>query len=459
MSDSSASPTSLTEQLSRHLVRPVDAAARARACLAVLDWAGCAVIGAATDTGRAFARLAAGGGAGAPGGVAGPSRVLGAGRVPVRDAAFINGAYGNIYEMDDVDRQAVLHPGPVVIPAALAMAEALGSGPDALLDAVVRGYEAMVRLGRAMGPAHYRQFHPTATCGAFGAAAAATSLMGLDQAGLAGALGTAATRAAGLWQCRHEPVTTKQFHTARAAAGGIEAAQLAAIGLGGPRFILEGPQGLFAGMAPDARPAEITAPHDGAWLILGTSIKPWPACRHAHAAIDAALILRAEAQGRMPAAIQVRTFADALTFCDRPDPGSTIQAKFSLQHAVAVTLLGGPPPLAAFEPEVIADPVVARLRAMVTPVVAEPYAGAYPRRFGTGLTITWDDGTTSRAEVPDALGDPENPVDDATVVAKTRTLARAAGLDEQRIGALIQAIEALEGSDPARIAAVTAILP
>ena len=139
MSDSPASPTSLTEQLSRHLVRPVDAAARRRARRAVLDWAGCAVIGAATETGRAFARLAAGG-------AAGPSRVLGAGRAPARDAAFTNGAYGNIYEMDDVDRQAVLHPGPVVIPAALAMAEALGSGPDALLDAVVRGYEAMVRL-------------------------------------------------------------------------------------------------------------------------------------------------------------------------------------------------------------------------------------------------------------------------------------------------------------------------
>ena len=159
MSDSAASLPSLTERLGLCLARPVDAAARERARLAVLDWAGCAVIGAVTETGRAFARLAADG-------VAGPSRVLGAGRASARDAAFTNGAYGNIYEMDDVDRQAVLHPGPVVIPAALALAEASGSGPDALLDAVVRGYEAMMRLGRAMGPAHYRHFHPTATCGA-----------------------------------------------------------------------------------------------------------------------------------------------------------------------------------------------------------------------------------------------------------------------------------------------------
>ena len=85
---------------------------------------------------------------------------------------------------------------------------------------------------------------------------------------------------------------TKAFHVAEAARRGVTAAQLAARGLTGPRLILEGPEGLFAAIARDGSADAIIADADAQWRICETSFKPWPACRHAHAAIDAALLVR-----------------------------------------------------------------------------------------------------------------------------------------------------------------------
>ncbi len=442
------SEPSLTEGLAALLARPIAAADRRRAALHLLDWIGCAAAGAASEAGRVFREHAGR----QPWGAA--RIVLGA-RNTARDAAFANGAFGNVLEMDDVHREAILHPGPVVIPAALALASERGASGPALLDAIIRGYEAMIRVGRAMGPGHYARFHPTATMGALGAASACGALLGLDAPAMVHALGNAGSTTGGLWQCRHEPVMTKQFHTARAAAAGLEAASLAASGLTGPRFILEGPQGVFAGLAPEARPARVLEEAAAPWLIHAVSFKPWPACRHAHAAVDAALALRDRLGGRAVAAVQVDAYADAVTFCDKPSPRSVIEAKFSFQHAVAVALLRGRPGLADFDPPAIADPALAALRARVTVAEDAALTRAYPLRFGAAVTVTLADGTTLREAVPDALGDPENPLDEAAIRAKAMTLMESAGV--ARPDAVIAAALAL--AEGASAADLNAALP
>lgn len=441
---------SLTEGLAPVLSRPVAAADRARAALHLVDWLGCAAAGAASEVGAVFRTHAAT----RPGGVA---RVVLGPALSARDAAFANGAFGNVLEMDDVHREAVLHPGPVVIPAALALAAEQGAGGPALLDAVVRGYEAMIRIGRAMGPAHYRHFHPTSTCGAFGAVAACASLLGLEAGPLADALGNAGTGAGGVWQCRAEPVMTKQLHTARAAQAGLDAAVLAAAGLTGPRLILEGPFGVFAGLAPDARPGRVLAEPDGTWLIHATSFKPWPACRHCHPAIDAALALRGRAPADAIAAVDVATYADALAFCDRVVPRTTGEAKFSLQHAVAVALIDGKPPLAAFDPPALARPDLAALRARVAVREEGRFSAAYPLRFGAAVTLTLQDGAVLAETVLDALGDPENPLPEEEVLAKARMLMASSGLPPGEAEAAIAAALALIEGAPAR--SLDALLP
>ena len=440
--------SSLTERLVLLLRRPVDPATRARAALHLLDWLGCAAAGAARAEAAPFRAR------GAP---PGPCRLLGAGDAPASDAAFANGAFGNILEMDDVHRGAILHPGPVVWPAVLAAAQQQGASPQALLDAAVRGYDAVIRLGRALGPAHYARFHNTATAGPLGAAAAVADLIGLDDGAFADALGNALSTAGGLWQCRHEPVLTKQWHTAQAARSGLDAAMLAARGLTGARRILEGPQGFLPALCPDGEPSHILEAPDGPWLIHETSFKPWPACRHCHPAIDAALALRAQVAGRAIAAAEVATYADAVLFCDRPDPRTEVDAKFSLQHAVAVALLDGPPPLAAFAPEAALRPDIAALRARIA-VHADPrFTGRYPAHFGAAVMLWLADGAVLTAEMPDALGDPENPLSAERIAEKALALFAAARLDDAQAAALRDAALALPGAAETRT--LFALLP
>ena len=383
-------PLSLTRRLALRLARPVDAAARARARLHLADWLGC-VAGARRDAVAAVARAAV--------------------ADPVSRAALL----GNILEMDDVDRIGRLHPGPLVWPAALAAAQQQdGATVAALLDAGVRGYEAMITIGRMFDDSHYARWHPSATAGGFGAAAAAGSIFGLTTAQTVSALGHAGSLAGGLWRMRHEAVMTKALHSLHASSAGVRFAHMARHGLTGPEWILEGEQGVFAAMVTAPRAVAETP----GWRLFAVSFKPWPACRHVHPAIDAALALGpAIATGP----ILVESYGDALRFCDRPHPVTATEAKFSLQHAVAVVATRGRPELADFEPGALA--AFAPARARVSVAVAADLDAAYPAHFGARVTAG---GTVATAA--DALGDPENPVGAEALVTKLRTLVDWGGL-------------------------------
>ena len=415
--------SSLTEQLAAGLARPVEAADRGRAALLVVDWLGCALGALRSPLAGPLATLA-------QAGPAGPATAIAAGRRTPDEALLVNAALGNVLEMDDVHRAAILHPGPVVVPVALAAAEAAEAPAQAFLDAIVRGYEATIRVGRALGTGHYRHWHPTSTAGAFGAAAAAASVLGLDAGATADALGTAGSRTGGLWQMRHEPVPTKSIHNAEAARSGWLAARLAQAGLRGPRRILEGPQGLFAATAPDADPAGVTAA-DARWLIHDTSLKPWPACRHAHPAIDAMRDALADAGVIDPARIErieVATYAEALRFCDRRHPATTLEAKFSLQHALAAIACLGRPRLEHYEPAALGREPLRGLRERVSVREDDGCSRRFPAHYGASVDIVLDDGRRLTASRVDAWGDPECPMDARAVDDKARSLAAWGGV-------------------------------
>src|SRR5690606_25913440 len=124
--------------------------------------------------------------------------------------------------------------------------------------AAVAGYEAGIRIGEFLGRTHYTIFHTTGTAGTLAAAAATGRLLGLDPAQMLHALGSAGTQAAGLWEFLRDGADSKQLHTAKAAADGMTAAWLARDGFTGASRILEGPQGMAAGMSRDADPARLT---------------------------------------------------------------------------------------------------------------------------------------------------------------------------------------------------------
>ena len=396
---------SLTEKLAAHLLRPVPPNVQTKARLHLLDWLGCVAGARRSEVGALQQRF-------------------GEESVALR-AAFL----GNVLEMDDVHRSAILHPGPVIWPTVLGDADA---GMDRLLTAAVRGYEAMIAIGATFDAHHYAHFHPTATAGVFGAAASVASLFDCEADEIANALGLAGSVAGGLWQMRHEAVMAKQWHLAHALQTGGAAGFYAAHGVTGPQAVLEGPQGLYAATCKAPRALELGS----GWRIDEVSFKPWAACRHAHPAIDAALELKR--RGALAGPVEVETYADALTFCDRPEPDSVLQAKFSLQHAVAVVRERGVPRLEDFEPAAIG--ALADARADIAVREAPDLTARYPSHFGARVSAG---GVT--VELVDTRGDPERPLGEAGVVEKARALFAWGGLSDDQAEQAIAL--ALDGDD------------
>jgi len=441
-------PAAVEAGLATLLDRPVTAADRARALLHLRDWTGCALAGAARPAGRGLARWAS------AQGHAGRASALGHGPAGAETAAFVNGGLGNILEMDDLHRASILHAGDVVVPAALAVAEEAGASGPALLDALVRGYEAAIRIGSAAARGGYALWYNSGTCGVFGAAAAAAAARGLRAAQLLDALGHAGMMAAGLWQCRIGRNDGKQIATAHAARAGVSAAALAAEGLRGPHGILSGELGFLRGFYPQADPAGLLAAPDDPWRVHEVSFKPWPACRHTHAAIAAALRLRDRVTPVRIASIEVQSHAAGVAFCDTPDPQDDHGARFSFQHCVAVTLLHGAPGLAAFAAPARTDPAVRALRDRIFVCEASDLSDAFPGRHGARLRVVCRDGTELTETVANAPGDPEDPLGDGQLHAKFRANAAAAGLDDDIATALEDALDALpHAAEPAALSA------
>ena len=430
------SPTTLAGQLARHCLRAADGDARARAQHHIAAWLGAAALAAATPLAtRLHAGLA---------GLASPGDPW--------HAMLFEASLGSLYEMDDTHRQALVHPAPVIVPVALAVARALQRFGPQVLDAMVRGYEAMIRLGMSVGPAHYRFWHNTSSCGAVGAAVAAASLLQLDEAQTTHAICLALVQSSGLWQTRLDACDAKPWHLARTAQTGVQAAYLAKAGIRGPAHALEGEKGFYAATCPDADPPALTRPQGPHWQIFATSFKPWAACRHAHPAIDAALALRQACQdqaGALPwsdvAAIEIGTYADALAFCDRPDPVDAGEARFSLHHAVAVSLLRGSPAPDDFELSAIQDAAIARLRSLTRVALDAGCAQRYPQHFGAVVTVHWPGGVTRVEAVQDTLGDPEKPLSDSALWALAERSLTQAGWAAERRHDYLAAVRAMAG--------------
>ena len=434
---------SLTEHLAAFVARTgprdVPPEVRRQAAWWILDWLGCAVAGLATRPGGMLVRHTAD----QPVGIAScVGLVHGRG---TQVAALHNGGVSHIVEMDDVDRASVIHPGAVVIPAALAAAERVDATGRDLLTAVVLGYEVAIRIGESVGPTHYFHWHNTATCGVFGAAAAAGWLLRLEAQQLTWALGNAGTQAGGLWEFIAEGAMSKHLHAGRAAANGVLAAELAALGFTGATRILDGRQGFFAATAPDGDPSAVTRDLGSGWKLPGVSIKPYPSCRHTHSAVDAALRLRAE--HRLAAAdvdrVEIGGYHSVLDLTDNPTPGHLYAAKFSVQYCVARALTDGALLLGDFTDERIAEPSVRDLMGR-TSVRLDPALDArYPREFPAEVRLILRDGRTVRALVANPKGDPEAPLTTDELSAKFRGLL-AGTVYEGSTQALLDAIVRLD---------------
>jgi 2-methylcitrate dehydratase PrpD len=391
-----------------------------------LDWMGSALAGKGARPVAAFEEIAR-----QFGPVGGPAEILTSrGRSSALFAAMINGAASHVVEQDDVHNSSVFHPATVVFPPALAVAQERVSTGREFITACVAGYEVGIRVGEFLGRSHYQVFHTTGTAGTLASAAAVAKLLNLNEEQTLHALGTAGTQAAGLWEFLRDAADSKQVHTAKASSDGLLAAYLAESGTTGATRILEGAQGMAAGMSSDADPTRLTDGLGERWTILETSYKFHASCRHTHPSADALLKLMQENDLKADDLKHVRAHAtqggiDVLG--PVTDPQTIHQSKFSMGFVLALIAVHGRAGVTDFSEAALRDPQIRAVHDKVEMVLDPEINAAYPKQWIGYVEAETVDGRhlSARVEVP--KGDPGNSLSREELEDKARRLAEFSG--------------------------------
>ena len=365
-------------------------------------------------------------------------------------AAMVNAAAAHVVEQDDVHNGSVFHPAAVIFPPALAVAQALGTSGKDFITASVVGYEVGIRIGEFLGRSHYKIFHTTGTAGTVAAAVTVGRLLKLTPEQMLHAIGSAGTQAAGLWEFLRDAADSKQLHTAHAAANGLASAYLALEGFTGARRILEGAQGMAAGMSTDANPAKLVDRLGTRWALPETSFKFHASCRHTHPAADA--LQQAMKQHKLKAS----DIASVITHVHQgaidvlgpvTDPQTVHQSKFSMGTVLALIALRNSADLAGFD-GALKDAAVANFRDRVTMELDEEVDTAYPQRWIGKVTVQTTDGRSLTGRVDEPKGDPGNTLSRAEIEHKAMRLGTYEGAaTEVQVKALIQTVWGLRGQN------------
>ena len=309
-------------------------------------------------------------------------------------AAFLNGALAHSLDFDDTHAAGSLHPGAPVIPAALAAGEMVGASGADVLAAIIAGYEVTCRVALALpaGEHYNRGFHPTATCGAFGAAAAAARVFGLDADGVAGAMGAVLSQCAGSLQFLANGAWTKRSQVGWAAVNGLMAATLVREGFKGATEALEGKHGFMRAYAPNPTPERAVQDLGVVFELMNTAVKPYPSCRYGHAGIDAALALRA-ANDLLPeeiTSVKLGLPRSGMLLVGEPpekkaNPLNVVDGQFSGPFVIAAALATGAMGWDSYK--LLNDPVIRRLLPKVACGFDPEIEAEFPTNMSGKLTI------------------------------------------------------------------------
>ncbi|MCC7082405.1 MAG: MmgE/PrpD family protein [Burkholderiales bacterium] len=412
--------------------------------VAIIDAIGCALAGAGEDASKIALRvcLAPGGGGAATCAALGVAE-----RLPALDAAFVNGVSGHALDFDDTSKSMAGHPTVVILPALLAAAEEVGASGRDLVEAYVTGLEAATRIARGVNFHHYEKgWHPTATLGIFGAAAACSRLLALDIPRAAHALGICVSLASGVKSNFGSP--TKPLHAGAASRNGLLAAKLAQQGFTASADAFEHPQGFLAVFNGEGnfdsgrivsgwgQPLDLLDP--------GISIKKYPCVYSIHAAIDCAISL--QQKHRFPSdsirRVVVTMHRRRLLPHVQRDAQSPLSAKFSLAYGVARGLADGRVSIAHFEGEAHRDPAIRRVMGLVATQAHSDDANDYAATVQVDLA----DGRSLTESVHAPLGSGvRSPLPDYMLKAKFQDCAGRvlAPAQAQSLFELLRGLEAL----------------
>ena len=344
-------------------------------------------------------------------------------------AAMANAAASHVAEQDDVHNGSVFHPATVVFPPALACAQAIGASGEDLLVAAVAGYEVGIRVGEFLGRSHYKVFHTTGTAGTIAAAAAVGRLLKLNPSQMLNAFGSAGTQSAGLWEFLRDAADSKQLHTAHAASTGLMSAYIAQAGFTGAQHILEGKQGLAAGMSSDADPSKLVDQLGIRWTLAETSFKYHASCRHTHPTADALLqvMLAHQLKPSDIASVETLVHQGAIDVLGPvTDPATVHQSKFSMGTVLALIAHYQFAGLQEFDQH-FHDEAICLFRDRVTMTLDPEVDSAYPQRWIGKVKVHLHNGQILEGRVDEPKGDPGNTLSRSEITDKAMRLAAFSG--------------------------------
>ena len=400
----------------------------ARICL--LDTLGSGIYGTATPEGQRVLRATAA--------LSGANDVLIWGtsqRSSTDMAALVCGTLCHVRELDDV-HFTIVHTGAVCVPAALAAGQRQSCNLGHVLRAVTLGVEAIVRVSLGMDYLSHRRrgWHATATCGAFGAAAATASILGLDDRGLANAMGISGSRTGGSWAFSLDNAMTKRLHPGLAAKDGVLSAYLAAQGVTGPQYVLEAPDGGFYQASSDSWDLDqLDCPNEH-YAIEDVEYKWFASCKSVHSPHSAALLIHKDHPELKPEDIRqitVEVNSSAFSMASKMyEQDSVISAQLSIPYGVALGLHGRQGDVKDYEPEALADRRFFDLADKVRVVISEEmnHLRKAELKSGAKLHVEWHGGQSAEATVTAPKGVMSNPLTQDDIVQKFR------GLTEHIIG-------------------------
>lgn len=410
--------------------------------MAIMDTIGVSLAGAREDSTQAVYRVCRHSMG------SGPAIIFGqTGSADILTAALVNGTASHALDFDDCSNTLGGHPSAPIVPAIWALAEARDSKCGDVLAAYISGVEVEAKIGRAVNFHHYEKgWHPTATLGTFGSAAACSRLLNLDVKKTSIALGLAASMAAGLKA--NFGTMAKPFHVGQAARNGLLAALLAEEGMTANPGAMEDAHGFFEVFNGSgtydpgvilktwADPLDVIEP--------GIAFKRHPCCASTHPAIDALLVLREKHELTSESVKHIRSWTHPrrLNHTNRPDPKTGLDGKFSVQYVLARALLNGMVSLEHFSDAAVQS---TEIREILQRITAEPHPEANwasTDHFYADVTVVTRDGQEYHHYVDRPVGrDRDHPMPEGALELKfedcaARLLPRglAKELTEQLLG-------------------------
>jgi 2-methylcitrate dehydratase PrpD len=396
----------------------------------VRDWFGCYMAGGATEAGKSIREFA--------------------GTKPDAGmAVFTTAALTKQTGSDDIHQASMTQPGCVVIPTAMILGRDLNKSCTEMLDAVITGYEVMIRIGEGLGSGPGTAVRNTAAAGAYAAAAVASRLMNAGRDEFVRAMGIAATLAPGTMPFTRNSQSGENLRAGHAAQSGLQAALLAARGL----YELPDAAGLVNDIWRNHFPessAERILSDASTWRIGETSIKPYPCCRHTHAAIDAASEIRHHLTANPfdgITSVTLTTTDAAIVSGNDPSPADSFAARRSLQYSICTALLKGPPGPGHFEngclTEIRNHPMMKKIGITSGKRVTSGRKG----KWASDIDVVLHNGKTISRAVDIPRGDPDNPLPDVELDEKVIAHLHYAGYTDDGVRVLMKSVRDITVTD------------